>query len=151
MYCKLLEEAIDALQKKKPAKARPEPTIEINVEAYIESDYIADAQHKLELYQRIAAIRKNEEIPAFIDELIDRFGEPTPGVMKLLEVTRIRNYARQLGIAVIAEKPAAIRPQTNEPTIPQRRELRHCTSEAPMPPAPTMPSVVASLRLMSKR
>ena len=118
MYCKLLEEAIDALQKKKPAKARPEPTIEINVEAYIESDYIADAQHKLELYQRIAAIRKNEEIPAFIDELIDRFGEPTPGVMKLLEVTRIRNYARQLGIAVIAEKPAAIEMHlTKEPTF----------------------------------
>ena len=108
MYCKLLEEAIDALQKRKPAKVQPDPTIEINVEAYIESDYIADAQHKLELYQRIAAIRKNEEIPAFIDELIDRFGEPTAGVMKLLEVTRIRNYARQLGIAVIAEKPAAI-------------------------------------------
>ena len=35
--------------------------------------------------------------------------------------------------------------------LPQRRELRHCTNDAPIPPAPTMPSVVASLRLMSKR
>ena len=33
----------------------------------------------------------------------------------------------------------------------QRRLFRHCTSDAPMPPAPTIPRVVASLRLISKR
>ena len=118
MYCKLLEEAIDALQQKKPAKVRPEPTIEIQTEAYIDGGYIEDAQHKLEIYQRIAAIRKNEEIPAFIDELIDRFGEPTKGVMNLLAVTRIRNYARELGIASIAQQPAFVELRlTKEPSF----------------------------------
>ena len=125
MYCKLLEEAIAALQQKKPAKVRPEPVIEIQTEAYIDGGYISDAQHKLEIYQRIAAIRKNEEIPAFIDELIDRFGEPTPGVMNLLAVTRIRNYARELGIASISEKPAFVELRlTKEPTLSMERLMQ---------------------------
>ena len=118
MYCKLLEEAIDALQKKAPAKVRPEPTIQLPVEAYIESDYIPDAQHKLEIYQRIAALRKNEEISGFLDELIDRFGEPSPGVMKLLAVTRIKNLARSLGIARVVQKPQGLEIQfTKEPAF----------------------------------
>ena len=118
MYCKLLEEAIETLQKKKPTKVKPEPTIQIPVEAYIESDYIPDAQHKLEVYQRIAAMRKNEDIPAFIDELIDRFGEPTPGVMRLLAVMRIKNLARSLGIANVAQKQAVLEIQfSKEPTF----------------------------------
>ena len=125
MYCKLLEEAIAALQQKKPAKVRPEPVIEIQTEAYIDGGYISDAQHKLEIYQRIAAIRKNEEIPAFIDELIDRFGEPTPGVMNLLAVTRIRNYARELGIASISEKAAFVELRlTKEPTLSMERLMQ---------------------------
>ena len=118
MYCKLLEEAVDALQKKKPAKVRVEPTVSLQGSAYIESGYIPDAQHKLEIYQRIAGIRKNEEISRFLDELIDRFGEPTPGVMKLLAVTRIKNYARSLGIAsVVEQKDVAELRVTKEPTF----------------------------------
>ncbi len=108
MYRKLLAEAIDSRKEKKPVKLRPEPVISIHVEAYIDSGYIPDAQHKLEIYQRIASIRKNEEIPEFIDELIDRFGEPSPGVMELLAVTRIKNLSRHLGIARIVQQPAAV-------------------------------------------
>ena len=44
-----------------------------------------------------------------------------------------------------------IRPKIKLPTMDQRRLFRHCTSEAPMPPAPTIPRVVASFMLMSKR
>ena len=118
MYCKLLEEAVDALQKKKPTKVKPEPTIQIPIEAYIESDYIPDAQHKLEIYQRIAALRKNEDIPVFLDELIDRFGEPSPGVLRLLSITRLKNFARGLGIASVAQKQAVLEIQfSKEPTF----------------------------------
>ena len=42
-------------------------------------------------------------------------------------------------------------PHRYAPTMLQRLELMHWISAAPMPPAPTMPSVVASLTLMSKR
>ncbi len=108
MYCKLLEEAIQAMKSGKPVEQVSEPVIEVQTEAYLDGGYIQDAMHKMELYQRIAAIRTNDEIKNLLDEMIDRFGEPTPAVMKLLEVAGIRNYARQLGVRSVVEKPAAL-------------------------------------------
>lgn len=110
MYCKLLEEAVERLRsgKKTEAPEQPEPLIDLQVEAYINSDYISDGAHKIEIYQRIAAIRKNEEIATLLDELIDRFGEPSDPVMQLLGIARIKNYARDLGVRSIVETPKSL-------------------------------------------
>ncbi len=111
MYCKLLEEAVERLQKGKEAvkeEEKPEPLLTLTVEAYLDGGYIVDAMHKIEIYQRIAAIRTNEEIRNLLDELIDRFGEPTKPVMHLLEIARIKNYARDLYITSIKQLPKAV-------------------------------------------
>lgn len=108
MYCRLLEEAVHSLQTGKPIEEIPEPVIEMQVEAYLDGGYISDALHKIEIYQRIAAVRSNDELPGLLDELIDRFGELTEPVLRLLAVARIRNYARALGIRSILEKPALL-------------------------------------------
>jgi len=109
MYCKLLEEAVERLQSgKAPEEAPPEPVIDLQTEAYIDGGFITDAMHKIEIYQRIAAVRSNEELRSLLDELIDRFGDPTKPVMHLLEVARIKNYARELGIRAIKELPLAL-------------------------------------------
>ncbi len=108
MYCRLLEEAVHSLQTGKPIEEIPEPVIEMQVEAYLDGGYISDALHKIEIYQRIAAVRSNDELPDLLDELIDRFGELTEPVLRLLAVARIRNYARALGIRSILEKPALL-------------------------------------------
>ncbi len=109
MYVKLLEEAVERLrQGEKAEDVPPEPYIDMTVDAYIDSDYISDAMHKLEVYRRIVAIRDNEEIPALIDELIDRFGEPTKPVMRLLAIARIKNYARRLSLKTVQETPGAV-------------------------------------------
>ena len=105
MYSKLLDEAIQERRTGKPVEEKVEPVVDIEAEAYLDGAYIGDPMHKIEIYQRIAAIRKNAQIQDLLDELIDRFGEPTPVVMRLLEVARIRNYARDLGIRSIMEKP----------------------------------------------
>ena len=105
MYSKLLDEAIEERRTGKPPEEKLEPVIDIGAEAYIDGEYISDPMHKIEIYQRIAAIRRNAEIQELLDELIDRFGEPTPVVLRLLEVARIRNYARELGIRSVVEKP----------------------------------------------
>ncbi|MBQ1336371.1 MAG: transcription-repair coupling factor, partial [Selenomonadaceae bacterium] len=110
MYCRLLEEAVEALREGKPAapEEQADPVIDLRTDAYIDGGYIADAMHKIELYQRIAAIRKNEEIRDLLDELIDRFGEPSANMMNLLAVARIKNYARDIGVKSIVEKPSML-------------------------------------------
>ena len=64
--------------------------------------------HKIEIYQRIAAVRNEDHISSLLDELIDRFGEPTVPVLRLLDVARIKNYARNLGIKSIVGKERMI-------------------------------------------
>ena len=62
--------------------------------------------------------------------------------------------ARRLRILVESHSISSISttmPHRYAPTMLQRLELMHWIRAAPMPPAPTMPSVVASLTLMSKR
>lgn len=108
MYCRLLEEAVQAIRTGKPVEEIPEPVIEVQAEAYIDGGYIDDAMHKIEVYQRIAAIRREDQLGTLIDELIDRFGEPTKPVLRLLDAARIKNYARRLGIKSIIEKPAVL-------------------------------------------
>ena len=39
-----------------------EPVLEFNIDAYINGDYISDAMHKIEIYQRIAASQNEEHI-----------------------------------------------------------------------------------------
>jgi len=106
MYCRMLDEAVQELKTGVPSVEHIEPIIEVQVEAYIDGGYIDDAMHKIEVYQRIAALRTGEQIRTLLDELIDRFGDPTKPVMNLLQVARIKNYARSLGVKSIIEKPA---------------------------------------------
>ena len=104
MYCKLLEEAVERLKSDAPPTEETiEPVIDLKVEAYIDGGYIDDAMHKIEVYQRIAALRTEEEVSSFTAELKDRFGEPSLCVKNLLTVARLKNYARQAGIRSIFE------------------------------------------------
>lgn len=104
MYCHLLENAMNQLKNGEKIKILPEPVIEVNVDAYLDSDYINDPMHKIEIYQRIASIRNQKDLERIIDDLIDRFGEPPSPVLNLLTVARIKNYARNLGIKTITKR-----------------------------------------------
>jgi len=104
MYCRLLDEAIQELKTGKVAEVVPEPILEFELEAYLSGDYIDDAVHKIEIYQRIAALQTAEEISDLLDELIDRFGEPNEPVLNLLGVAQVKIHARKLGVKSIIQK-----------------------------------------------
>ena len=108
MYCQLLDEAVQKLRDGRPIPETPEPVIDLAVEAYLDGGYIDDAMHKIEIYQRVAAVRSEEQIARLLDDLVDRFGEPTPPVRRLLDVARLKNSARALGVKSIVEKPGFI-------------------------------------------
>ena len=108
MYVKLLEEAVAKRRGQVPAPLPIETVIDLPVEAYLDGGYIADAMHKIEIYQKIAAVRNNEDLENLLDELIDRFGEPTRPVRALLDIARIKNYARQLGVRGLSVQSDAL-------------------------------------------
>ena len=103
MYCKLLEEAVKELQGEEVIE-EVDTQIDLKITAYIPNDYIENANLKIETYQDIANLEKEEQISEIIDELIDRFGELPKEVVNLIEVARIKIIARELKIINISQK-----------------------------------------------
>ncbi len=98
MYCQLLNEAVKKLQQVPVEEVLPDPTISLQVEAYIDDKYISSSMNKIEIYQRLAVLRDDSEINDLLDEIIDRFGDPTPPVLNLLKFTRIKCAAKKIGL-----------------------------------------------------
>jgi transcription-repair coupling factor (superfamily II helicase) len=90
------------------AEVAPEPEwntqIDINLDAYIPSDYIYDSMQKIEIYKKVAAIRTLEEAADLQEELVDRFGDLPQAVLNLLAVTRLKSYGSQYRIETISQK-----------------------------------------------
>ena len=115
MYCRLLDEAVQELRTGAKPKQEVEPLLDIKVDAYLPEEYVGDAMQKMELYQRIAGIRRDEEVEELLDELLDRFGEPPQAVLRLLAVAKLKNRVRRLGIRSIVQKPEGYEVAFQEP------------------------------------
>ena len=67
------------------------------------------SEQRMDLYRRIALIRTEEDADDLTDELIDRFGDPPPGVNALIHVALLRGEAGRAGIRDINQKSGALR------------------------------------------
>ena len=69
--------------------------IDLDVDAFIPESYIVNEYQKLDIYKRIAGIESQQEYDDMLEELIDRFGEPTKAVLNLLAIARLKALAHQ--------------------------------------------------------
>ena len=103
MYMKLLSEAVlEARGIEVPARA--ECSADLAVAANIPDRYIPSQEQRMDIYRRIALIRTEEEADDLTDELIDRFGDPPPGVNALIHVAPPRGEAGKAGVTDISQK-----------------------------------------------
>ena len=108
MYMKLLNEAVlEARGIEVPARA--ECSADLAVAANIPDKYIPSSEQRMDIYRRIAMIRTEEEADDLTDELIDRFGDPPPGVNALIHVALLRGEAGKAGITDILQKQGYLR------------------------------------------
>lgn len=102
MYCTMLEEAIAKAQNRDIHQdIVPDPSIDLEVDAFIDDAYIKDSARKISVYQRMLHIKTKEALDDLVEELIDRFGTPTDPVDRLLRIAQIKERARVLGIRSI--------------------------------------------------
>ena len=142
MYCHMLEEAIAKAQSGKPAEPERQDTVmEIHVDAFIDDEYISNGGQKIEMYQRMALLRTEEELNALAAELEDRYGKPTKPVQTLLQATKLRLQAQDQHIVLISQKRDVLElkwqypnllPKANQLDISLRRRVR------PVPGNPLM-------------
>ena len=102
-YCRLLDEVV---KEEQGIEVKPEidVQIELNVTSFIPDTYISDSNQKIEIYQDIALCKTEEDIRDITDELIDRFGNIPEEVQKLLEISRIKQLAKQKGVIKLSSK-----------------------------------------------
>ena len=116
-YCDLLEKTIIQMKSGQPlAEPEPDPVLEVDIDAYIPDDYIDNPRYKLELYRRFADMQYKER-EDFMDEIIDRFGNPPEQVVALWKVAIIRSLCREIKITGIVAKQAEIRITFAEHTL----------------------------------
>ena len=72
--------------------------IESDMEVLLPATYVPQESERINLYRELDSIERNDELKAFEERLVDRFG-PIPEVTRqLLMVPRLRRLARRLGI-----------------------------------------------------
>ena len=103
MYCKILDEVIKEL-KGIPVEEELDVQIDINISSYIPDEFIDNSSQKIEIYQNIALCKSEEDIQNVVDEIIDRYGHMPEEIENLLEITRIKNLCKEIGIVKVSQK-----------------------------------------------
>lgn len=103
--------------------------IDLQVDAYLPSEYIYDSIQKIEIYKKVAAARTSGEIDELEDELLDRFGELPIAVRNLLMVARLKIVASQLAVEQISQKKDDLIVKLHETSslIAQRQQVTMLT------------------------
>jgi transcription-repair coupling factor (superfamily II helicase) len=100
LYCQLLENAVRQF-KNQPLKTPLEITIDLPWPAFLPRDYVPGQRLRIEVYRRLARLRKLERLEDFRQELRDRFG-PLPEVTEwLVRLAELRLLAARWHLADI--------------------------------------------------
>ena len=93
LYLSMLEEATEALRAglaEDDERPEAQVRVDIDVSAYIPSDFVPYEAAKIELHRRVAACIEPGEVRGLREELRDRFGPIPEPVEALLELQRVR-------------------------------------------------------------
>jgi transcription-repair coupling factor (superfamily II helicase) len=104
LYSQMLKDAIEEL---KGGVEQPEtihPEIDIQLDAFIPTEYIEDGKQKIEMYKKFAAVQTLDDLSDLQTELEDRFGDIPQPVENLLRVARLKAYCYLHRILSISQK-----------------------------------------------
>ncbi|MFJ3385162.1 MULTISPECIES: transcription-repair coupling factor [unclassified Curtobacterium] len=102
LYLRMIGEAVSQFRGD-VAEGQTELRLEIPVDAHIPEDYVESERLRLEAYQKLSAASaptaQHDAIDMVLDELTDRYGTPPQAVQTLVEVSRLRRMAQQVGLS----------------------------------------------------
>ncbi len=108
LYCQLLENAVRTL-KQQPLRTPLDVSIDLPWTAHLPRDYVQGQRQRIEVYRRLARVRRLDRLNDFRQEMRDRFGAPPEPVKWLLRLAELRLLAAQWKIASIhLEKSAEV-------------------------------------------
>lgn len=100
LYMEMLQEAIKEIQGQEIPKV-DEIQIDLQLTAFIPSDYIPDLQQKMDAYRRIAMANSKEQLEEIVKDWTDRYGTIPSPVRQLLQVIELKQIGKSLGFSRI--------------------------------------------------
>jgi transcription-repair coupling factor (superfamily II helicase) len=99
LYSRLLAEAVEDLKQGQDVEREKKmlqplmPAVALPLTAYIPEEYIFDLNARLDFYQRLAVVKKAQEVEGIAVELSDRFGPIPQAVKNLLYIVEVKQLA----------------------------------------------------------
>ncbi len=124
---RMMTEAVDQLSGKEP-EPKIEVRIDIPVDAFIPSDYIARESLRMEAYRQIERIRSSDDAGSLREELVDRYGAMSVSVENLFTVAEIRAFMAEHGIEELSIRDGAMKLRPVELSRLQAVEARKAFS-----------------------
>ncbi len=100
LYMEMLEEEIREIQGQEIPKV-DDTQIDLNLTAFIPSDYISDLDRKMSAYRTVASVNSREELGQIAADWRDCYGPLPKGVSQLLRVMELKQIAKTLGFSRI--------------------------------------------------
>ena len=107
LYVKLLNEAVAKL-KNMQVEEKELPRLELKVDAYIPSSYIAAQDQKIDFYQRIYRAADEQELRDIKEELTDRYGAVPAPLVTLFAVASLKLFLGTLGVESVQQQGPAL-------------------------------------------
>ena len=131
LYTSLLARAVESARAQREGKETPPEEIkfsttrvDLGVETLIPDYYVEDLAERLDIYQRLAAIRTLTEIEELQEELEDRFGRVPGPTTVLLYTAKVRILAEACGVNSVVATDDRVTFSLNEPTGGARAVLK---------------------------
>ena len=103
MYCELLNQVVKEIKGEEIIE-EIDVQIDLDVTSYIPEEYISNSNSKIEIYQKIALCKNEDDLQNITDEIIDRYGQMPYEVENLLDIARIKSLAKEKYILKISQK-----------------------------------------------
>ncbi len=107
LYLQMVEQAVQRL-KGQLVEEEPDPTLQLNLSAFIPDTYVADSHQRLSLYKRLSSCPQLGDLALLHGEIQDRYGEPPESVERLFEVMQLRLMAKKLRLSSLVVQPGAV-------------------------------------------
>jgi transcription-repair coupling factor (superfamily II helicase) len=107
LYLQMVEQAVQQI-KGTVVEEEPDPTLHLNVSAFIPEEYVVDPHHRLSLYKRLSSSQQIGDLALLNGEIQDRYGALPEPVERLLEVMQIRILAKSLRLASLEIKEGTV-------------------------------------------
>ena len=121
LYVRLVGEAL-AQAKGESVSTDTEIKIELSLDAHLPHDYIKEEKLRMQIYRRLVDVKTEKEVDEISEELLDRFGKYVDPVEILLEVSKLRVIARNVGVSEIVQQGRFIKISPLE--LPDSRIIR---------------------------